>query len=142
MAGFVDDPVTILTMSALIILGGIGFTVLSDVGRERRWSRLRPYTKMVLLGALTLNLLGFVFIWALEANNPGTLEPLSIHGQALAAWFQSVTSRTAGFNTIDIGKLSDASTLIMILLMFIRSEERRVGKECVSTCRSRWSRYH
>lgn len=119
LTGFVDDPVTILTMSALIILGGIGFTVLSDVSARRRWATLRPYTKIVLLGTLALNLIGFACIWILEFNNPGTLGPLSVQGQALAAWFQSVTTRTAGSNSIDIGQLTDSSALVMSLLMFI-----------------------
>jgi trk system potassium uptake protein TrkH len=119
LVGFVSDPVVILTMSALIILGGIGFTVLSDVGNQRRWSRLRPATKIVLLGTLALNLVGFALIWILEANNPGTLGPLSTQGQALAAWFQNVTTRTAGFNSVDIDKLREPTMLVMTLWMFI-----------------------
>ena len=116
---YVDDPVTILTITLLIILGGIGFSVLTDVRAKRSWSKLRPYTKIILLGTLTLNLLGFLLIWALEFNNPRTLGALSTQGQALAAWLHSVASRTAGFSSIDVGALTDSSTLIIILFMFI-----------------------
>ncbi|MGB3288944.1 MAG: potassium transporter TrkG [Burkholderiaceae bacterium] len=116
---FVADPITILAISFSIILGGIGFSVLSDLGHKKRWSTLAPYTKAILLGTLALNLIGFFAIWALEFNNPDTLGSLSFHGQALAAWMQSVTSRTAGFTSIDITKMQDGSTLVMILLMFI-----------------------
>ncbi|HEY9279379.1 MAG TPA: potassium transporter TrkG [Eoetvoesiella sp.] len=116
---YVEDPVTILTITILVILGGIGFTVLTDVGATRSWAKLRPYTKIILLGTLALNLLGFFFIWALEFNNPDTLAPLSIKGQALAAWLQSIATRTAGFSSVDISQLSDSTTLIMILFMFI-----------------------
>ncbi len=119
LARYVDDPVTILTITLMIILGGIGFTVLTDVGRSRRWSRLRPYTKIILIGTLTLNLLGFAIIWALESSNPNTLGPLSLKGQALAAWLQTVATRTAGFSSVDISLLSDPSALIMMLFMFI-----------------------
>src|SRR5690606_10098022 len=106
-------------ISSLIILGGIGFPVLGDIGNKKRWVTLLPYTKVILLGTLTLNLVGFVSIWLLESNNAGTLGALSLPGQALAAWMQSVTSRTAGFTTIDITQLHDTSTLLIIMLMFI-----------------------
>lgn len=119
LAQFVDDPITILVVSFLVILGGIGFSVLGDVGHKKRWVTLLPYTKVILLGTLVLNLAGFIAIWLLEFNNSRTLGSLSFHGQALAAWMQSVTSRTAGFTTIDITQLRDSSTLVIILLMFI-----------------------
>ncbi|MGB6104731.1 MAG: TrkH family potassium uptake protein [Pusillimonas sp.] len=119
LSQFVDDPVTVLTISFSIILGGIGFSVLGDIGQKKRWSTLLVYTKVILVGTLVLNLVGFVSIWALEFNNHDTLADLPWHGQALAAWMQSVTSRTAGFATLDVTKLHDSSTLIIMLLMFI-----------------------
>lgn len=119
LSQFVGDPVTVLTISFLIILGGIGFSVLSDVVHKRNWARLQTYTKVILLGTLALNLIGFVLIWAMEFRNPDTLGSLTLHGQGLAAWMQAVTARTAGFTTIDVTKLQDSSTLLMILLMFI-----------------------
>ena len=119
LAQFVADPVTVLTISSLIILGGIGFPVLGDIGNKKSWVTLLPYTKVILLGTLALNLVGFLSIWLLESNNAGTLGALSLPGQALAAWMQSVTSRTAGFTTIDITQLHDTSTLLIIMLMFI-----------------------
>jgi trk system potassium uptake protein TrkH len=119
LAQFVDDPVTILTITSCIILGGLGFSVLSDAGIKRRWVTLLPYTKIMILGTLALNLLGFAAIWLLEFTNPDTLGHLGWGGQALAAWMQSVTTRTAGFTTIDIVHMSDSSTLVMMLLMFI-----------------------
>lgn len=119
LAGFVDDPVTILVISFLIILGGIGFSVLGDISQKKSWTKLLSYTKLIVVGTLVLNLTGFIAIWLLEFDNPRTLGNLSFQGQALAAWLQSVTSRTAGFTSIDITQLNDSSTLIMILLMFI-----------------------
>ncbi|HWL30277.1 MAG TPA: potassium transporter TrkG [Burkholderiaceae bacterium] len=116
---FVADPVTILVITSLIILGGIGFSVLSDVSHKKRWRTLLPYTKVILIGTLLLNLIGFFSIWLLESSNPATLGELSYPGQALAAWMQSVTTRTAGYSTIDITQQHDSTTLIMILFMFI-----------------------
>lgn len=119
LAQFVSDPVTILVITACIVLGGIGFSVLADVSHKRRWSGLMPYTKVVLLGTVALNLFGFIAVWAIEFRNPSTLGELPLHGQALAAWLQSVTSRTAGFTSIDVASLRDSSTIIVMALMFI-----------------------
>lgn len=119
LASFASDTVTILTITALIILGGIGFSVLNDINIKRKWRSLMPYTKVILLTTLGLNLFGFLFVWLLEYSNPGTLGTMSTPDQALAAWMQSVTARTAGFTSIDITQLRDSTTLILILLMFI-----------------------
>ncbi len=119
LAHFVDDPVTIFVITGSIILGGIGFSVLSDVSHKKRWATLMPYTKLMLVATLALNLAGFAAIWLLEFNNTATLGALPLHGQALAAWMQSVTARTAGFTSIDITQLRDSTTLVLMLLMFI-----------------------
>lgn len=116
---FGDDAVTIMTISTLIILGGIGFSVLGDIGQKWRWSRLMTYTKVMIMATLALCLGGFVLLLVLEHDNPATLAPLAGHHQALAAWMQSVTARTTGFTSIDITQLRDSSTLVMIVLMFI-----------------------
>jgi trk system potassium uptake protein TrkH len=116
---FAGDPVTVSVITVCIILGGLGFTVISDVRYKKRWAKLLPYTKAVLLASLGLNLFGFVMIWLLELNNPDTLAKLGTVDQALVAWMHSVTARTAGFATIDITQLHDSSTLIIMILMFI-----------------------
>ncbi len=119
LARFVDDPVTVFTITAAIITGGIGFTVIGDLCTTRKWSRLRPYTRTMIVGTLALNLFGFLAILALEHTNPATLGHLSWDGQVLAAWTQSVVTRTAGFSSIDIGQMRDSSALVMMFLMFI-----------------------
>lgn len=119
MASFANDPITLLTISACIILGGIGFSVLSDIGRKRQWSTLTPYTKIMLLGTLGLNLFGFFAIWGLERNNPGTIGNLPWYSQALTSWTQAVSTRTAGFATMDMAHMHDSSALLMMMLMFI-----------------------
>ena len=108
-----------LIITSLFIIGGIGFTVLMDLNKQRRWQLLSVNTRIVLLATLVINVIAFVLIWLLEANNPATLANLSIKDQALAAWFQAVTPRTAGFNTLDYSQMTDASNVLTILLMFI-----------------------
>lgn len=119
MASHLADPITVLTTTALIVLGGIGFSVLHDVRTKLKWSLFSPYTRIILLATLVLNLAGFVLIWALEHRNPETLGQLPVHAQALAAWLQSVASRTAGFHTIDLARIEDSTALVLMLLMFI-----------------------
>ncbi|WP_423186078.1 TrkH family potassium uptake protein [Alishewanella sp. d11] len=108
-----------LIITGLFIIGGIGFTVLIDVKKQKRWQLLSTNTKVIILATLLINLGAFILIWLLEANNPATLQQLSIKDQALAAWFQAVTPRTAGFNTLDYSNMTDASNILTLLLMFI-----------------------
>lgn len=108
-----------LIITGLFVIGGIGFTVLIDLKKHRRWQLLSTNTKVILLATLLINLCAFSLIWLLEANNPATLQQLSIKEQALAAWFQAVTPRTAGFNTLDYSSMTDASNILTLLLMFI-----------------------
>jgi len=106
----------------LIVVGGIGFPVLHDVylvarGRKGKRGRLSVQTKTVLLTTACLIVGGALFIALLERQT------LAANGSvAHRFWtpiFQSITCRTAGFNTIDIGALGDATLALMILLMFI-----------------------
>lgn len=108
-----------LIITALFIIGGIGFLVLIDLRTQKSWHKLSVNTKIVLISTLIINFCAFVLIWILEAKNPATLGLLSSSDQAIAAWFQAVTPRTAGFNTLAIEELTDATTTLMILLMFI-----------------------
>lgn len=116
----VDDPLVNAVVTLLFIVGGLGFVVVSDIYRQRRWSRLAMQTKVVLLATLWLNVIAMLILLGLEWSNPGTLGGLSDgFARIQAAWFQAVTPRTAGFNTLDTGSLRDASTLLIMLLMFI-----------------------
>ncbi|WP_397473319.1 TrkH family potassium uptake protein [Pusillimonas sp.] len=119
MSRHLGDPITVLTTTALIIMGGIGFSVLNDVRRKRKWGLLTSYTRVILIATLLLNVFGFLLIWLMESNNPDTLGSLPLHAQALTAWLQSVASRTAGFHSLDLVYLRDETTLILMLLMFI-----------------------
>lgn len=109
-----------LVMTSLIILGGLGFVVLKDLKDKifyRKKNPLSLQTKVVLSSSLFLILTGALLILWLEHNH--SLSSFSPKGKFLAAYFQSVTSRTAGFNTIPISQFSPATLLVLIGLMFI-----------------------
>jgi trk system potassium uptake protein TrkH len=113
---------------ALITAGGLGFFVLTELSRIRRSRiRLSVHTKIVLSSSAILMAAGTVAFLLLEAGNPRTLGPLPMSERVLAAWFQSVTSRTAGFNTIDIGGLTEAALFVTIALMFIGASPGGTG---------------
>ncbi len=113
------DPVILLTLSALIILGGFGFLVWSEVAHSRPGSRLSVYSKLVLIATAGLLLLGTVLTAVFEWNNPATLGPMTVPQKLLAAFFQSVTLRTAGFAGLNQSALTDASKGFALFLMLI-----------------------
>lgn len=125
--GYVDDIVVNVVISLLIILGGIGFTVIADVWTNRRFDRLSLHSKVVLITTLVLIVFGAVVIFLLEYDNFNTLGKLSWQGKFLASYFQSVTTRTAGWNTVDLGKLTDATLFFMVILMFIGASPTSTG---------------
>lgn len=116
---FTTDGVSLVIICLCIISGGLGFTVISDLWRKRAWAGLLPYTKIILAATAVLNILGLLLFWWLEHNNPATLAALSPADGLLNAWFYSVTSRTAGFATLDITAFHDSTTLLIMVLMFI-----------------------
>ncbi|WP_245867692.1 TrkH family potassium uptake protein [Sporomusa silvacetica] len=125
--GYVDDIAINVVISLLIILGGIGFTVIADVWTNRRFDRLSLHSKVVLITSVVLIVFGSIVIFLLEYNNLNTLGSLSWQGKILASYFQSVTTRTAGWNTVDLSKLTDATLFFMVILMFIGASPTSTG---------------
>ncbi|MDY0309832.1 MAG: potassium transporter TrkG [Castellaniella sp.] len=119
LAAFSGDPVTTFVVTGCIILGGLGFSVLADIHQKRSWAALAYYTRLMLIGTLCLNLVGFAVFWLIEARNPHTLGALPAASQGLAAWTQVVATRTAGFSSMDIGQLRDSTNFLLAGLMFI-----------------------
>lgn len=118
LAAFSADPFVLLPMMALIVLGGIGFVVIIDIGGLVRYRRrLTLQTLIVLAATLVLLALGAVFFLLLEWDN--ALTDLPIGEKLLAASFHSVTTRTAGFNTVDYYSLSNATLVLSMFLMVI-----------------------
>lgn len=116
---FVGDIIINLTISFLIIIGGLGFSVYIDITRNKKFKRLSLHSKLVVMISIVLIVVGMILIYIIEWNNPGTLKYLSGEEKIVASFFQSVVPRTAGFNSIDISKIKDTSAFIMIILMFI-----------------------
>ncbi len=127
VTSYVDDITVNLTIAGLIILGGIGFAVIYDVWESRSFVKLSMHSKIVLITSGILIVGGAILIYLLEYTNSDTLAPLSMQGKILASFFQSVTARTAGYNTIDIGKMHDGSLLLMVILMFIGASPASTG---------------
>ena len=126
LMGYAADPVVNLSITALIILGGIGFGVVMEVKEAIiNKARLHMHTKLVLATTLILLLIGTVLIFVFEYNN--TLKSLSLSGKLMASFFQSVTPRTAGYNTLDIGALYGYTQLLIIMLMFIGASPGSTG---------------
>lgn len=125
LTGYAADLPVTLVIAGLIITGGLGFIVLTDLATRPR--RLSLHSRIVVATSGALIGLGIVLIMLLEYSNPNTLEPLSPVRQLLAAFFQSVTPRTAGFNTIDIAQLREPTLMLLIALMFIGASPGGTG---------------
>jgi len=119
------EPLVLLTVSVLIILGGISFAVVADLYENRHaiWkrqpARLALDTRLVLLTTFGLLVFGSVALLFTEWTNPATFGTLNFQQRLLNAFFHSVAARTAGFNAVDIGSLREDSLLILVALMFI-----------------------
>lgn len=123
---FSDSFSTNFIISMIIIFGGLGFIVINDVfqkiknhvlHRTKKIIQLKVQTKLVLGMSIFLILLGGIFIYFVENNQ--AFESLSLKSKIFVSLFQSVATRTAGFNSFDIPVLSSATLLFMIVLMFI-----------------------
>ncbi|MBD3625497.1 MAG: Ktr system potassium transporter B [Rhodobacteraceae bacterium] len=120
LSGWVADPLVNLVVPALFIVGGIGFAVISELWSIRRWHRLSLHSKLTLAGTGGLLAVSTLLFALLEWRNPGTLGALdSTWARLQAAWFQAATTRTAGFNTVDIGATHDSTALLVMVLMMI-----------------------
>ncbi|WP_198165141.1 TrkH family potassium uptake protein [Metabacillus litoralis] len=127
LSQFVGDPLINIVISTLFIIGGIGFTVLVDIWHKRSFRKFSLHTKLMVVGTLVINVIAMLFIFCVEYSNPNTLGELSIGKKLWASYFQAVSPRTAGFNTIDIGSLDETTIFIMIILMFIGAGSGSTG---------------
>jgi trk system potassium uptake protein TrkH len=119
LMGFQSDWIFLSPIMLAIIAGGIGYPVYRDLWTQRGWKRISLHGRLTLYGYAFLLVAGALFFILLEWNNGLTMEPMGASGAILNSVFMSVTSRTAGFNTVDIGALSDQSLMLTSILMFI-----------------------
>ena len=115
---FRDDILVNLTLSSLVIVGGLGFVVTSELFRRRSFEKISTHSKLVLLISGALLVLGTVMFLFLE-NGDGVLQYESIKGSILESFFQSVVARTAGFYSVDLSKIKDSTALMLMGLMFV-----------------------
>ncbi len=128
-----DDYFLMTCIGVLIILGGIGFTVMSDVLHKKFWRKYSLHTKIVIVMNIALILIGTLLIFPVEYYNPDTVGNLSIPAQLANACFMSVSCRTAGFNSFDLAQTEQITQLVMIILMFIGASPLSTGGGIKST---------
>ncbi|MBC7344631.1 MAG: Trk family potassium uptake protein, partial [Clostridia bacterium] len=122
------DVLVNLVITFLIIVGGIGFAVISEVLYHRRGNQgLSLHTRLATSVTAFLLVIGFLSMLIFEFNNPASLGNLPVREKVLAAYFQAVVPRTAGFSTIDIGRLRPVTQFVMIILMFIGASPGSTG---------------
>ena len=128
LTSYAHDPLVLITVAMLIILGGLGFSVILEALRNREgFKGLTLHARIVLIITPALLLAGTVFYLIAEWGNDGTLAGLGAGDKVLNAFFQSVTMRTAGFNSIDLSKMKDGSKLFSGLLMIIGASPASTG---------------
>lgn len=127
IAPFVGDVTINMTIAALIILGGLGFTVYLDISRQRSFKKLHLHSKLVLTITGMLLAVGTVVFLLIEYSNPLTLSTLSGSEKLMSSFFQSVVPRTAGFYSVDMSGLYDTTVFFMVILMFIGGSPGSTG---------------
>lgn len=119
LTDYTGDWVVNITIMLLIIIGGLGFMVWEDILNKRRWSKLSLHSKLVIIITSILIFLGAALFFILENGNPKTLQNAGISQRILAPLFQSVSARTAGYNTLPLADMTQASLFVLIVFMFI-----------------------
>jgi trk system potassium uptake protein len=127
LSKWVGDPTVNIMVTLLFITGGIGFTVILDVFHKRSIRKLSLHSKVALLMSLILIIVGPLIILISEYRNPATIGNLPFGDKLWASYFQGVVTRTAGFNTIDIGAMNLSSLVFMMALMFIGASSGSTG---------------
>ncbi|MEF3312132.1 TrkH family potassium uptake protein [Paenibacillus sp. GYB004] len=127
LSRYVGDPLINIVIPLLFIMGGLGFTVILDLWKNRSWRKLSLHSKIVLSTSAILCAGGFLVITTIESFNPDTFGALTGSEKMWAGFFQGVVTRTAGFNTIDIASMMTASQFFMIFLMFIGASSGSTG---------------
>jgi len=129
LTGLATNHTVLFTTSLLIVFGGLGFVVWVDLFKFRQRKRLLLHTKVTLLFTVMLLLIGMIMVLVFEWNNPNTIgqEAFSFSDKIVNAFMQSVTYRTAGFNSLDLASLTDGSKATGIVLMFIGAGSGSTG---------------
>ncbi|WP_258364093.1 TrkH family potassium uptake protein [Halomonas sp. LBP4] len=128
LMAYAGNPVINMVIPALYLIGGLGFIVVIGILDYPRSRQLDINVKVVLFGTLVLSVMGAAMIYMLESDNPATLAALpGLSDQLWASWLQATTPRTAGFNSLDISALTQPTSLVLMLLMFVGAGANGTG---------------
>ncbi len=119
LMGYAANPIVNIVIPLMFIVSGLGFVVVGDILQKREWRRLSLHTKLMLVGTVALIVWACLTFAALEWDNSETIGEMDLGAKLWASWFQGVTPRTAGFNTIDTSAMHDETALMTISLMLI-----------------------
>jgi len=119
VTAYSDNPVVILTISALIVIGGLGFYVWVEIYNYKGIKKLSLHSRVVIYTTVVLIIGGAILMFIFEMNNPATMKGMSIKGKFLSSIFAAITPRTAGFNSISTTDMTTAGKFLTIILMFI-----------------------
>lgn len=127
LSSYYDNPIVIFTISILIIIGGVGFIVWNDIYNYKKNKKLLLHTKVVFISTVSLIFLGTIIFYTTEFNNNKTIGDFNIFDKFMNSFFHSVSTRTAGFNTINMNDLTSISKLFSIIFMFIGAAPGSTG---------------
>ncbi|GIO21366.1 Ktr system potassium transporter B [Oceanobacillus oncorhynchi subsp. incaldanensis] len=127
LSAYIQDPIVNIIIITLFVSGGLGYIVIVELFRKHSWRKFSLHTKVVLMTSGLLMISGFFLLFLLESFNSATFGELNLGERISAAFFQSATPRSAGFNTIDIGSMLSSSQLLLIILMFIGASSGGTG---------------
>ncbi len=127
MERFATDWLVSLSIAGSFIAGGLGFPVVAELSRRRPAAQWSLFTKLTLTASVGLLAVGTIVVAVLEWANPATLGPHALPDKLLISFFQSATTRTAGFATVPISDLREATLLLFILLMVIGANSASTG---------------
>lgn len=119
LSAFAQNSLILLPVMLLIVVGGIGYIVLFEIGKKFKKQKFSFHSKLVLVTTAVLIFGGALIFAILEWNNPNTIGNMNVWDKIVNSLFLSITNRTAGFATYDLSKLSQGSAMLSILLMFI-----------------------
>ncbi len=119
VTSFSHDPLVLITISVLVIIGGLGFIVFQDIVMYRKRRKLMFHTKIVLLMSAVLLVVGALSFLGMEYHNRATLDHMTLGDKLSNSFFNATVSRTAGFNSVNLNSLHDFTKLFLILFMFI-----------------------
>ncbi len=127
LSSYTGDPVVLITVMLLVIMGGIGFMVWQNIVHLKKMKKLSLHARIVLIMTAILILLGAMTVFIAEYNNPATLGNMPLHEKILSSFLMSVSSRSAGFSCIDVNNMSAISKIVIVMLMFIGSAPTSTG---------------